>query len=261
MAAQLPFGFQQLSFELQYEILGYTSLVAPYERVYYTNTGFCVCVSRQLARTIGPVNAREFFLASRAVQELAINVFYSKNEFVIEAAPPTAFAMAPAPRFLSSIVPPQGLELMKTLSVDTTMNDPDWRRVAGHVAPRMWSLRVLTIVARYDADDRIYDFGSMPVLNYLRRLVEEKIWPVMALDDRFEQLAVHLHSGAGSAIAGRDPRMEPVYFLEREDTPEKSSFYKRINNNNNNNASNGLVRFAQRNGFVEGMVYILSPKP
>ncbi|KAK8087300.1 hypothetical protein PG994_002274 [Apiospora phragmitis] len=74
----------------------------------------------------------------------------------------------------------------------------------------------------------------------------------MTLGKCFKELVVYFHSGAGSAVAGRDPRMEPVCFLERENTLPKNSLWKHINNASN--ASNGLVRFAQRQGFAEGMV-------
>ncbi|KAK8135506.1 hypothetical protein PG984_003446 [Apiospora sp. TS-2023a] len=195
-------GFEDLATETQIAILSQTDLITPYKRVHWDVTGFYLCVPDNVQHQ-GRLNLQAYFLASRAVRQIAIQVFYSNNEFVVEEAAPNP------PRYV--------------LSVGININDPDWRRVAGDVAPSMESLRTLTVVAKYDMDNTIYDFGALNTLIQLRHLVDQKIWPLHPVGEKFQQLVVHFHSGAGSWLAGRDPRFEPTYFLERKDLPKESS--------------------------------------
>ncbi|KAK8047859.1 hypothetical protein PG996_015923 [Apiospora saccharicola] len=264
---QPPVGFEHLATETQLQILNESGLVTPHKRVYWATSGFFVCVPIMEQR-YGRLAINHYFLASRAVRNVAIQVFYANNEFVVEPAQPTLLTMAPAANFLNSIVPRQGLTAMKSLGVDIQINDPDWRQVVASVAGHMESLERLTIVARYDVDDTVYDFGKPDTLDALRTLVDEKVWPVLSPGQKFKQLVVHIHSRAGSSLAGRDSRAEPTYFLERKDfvegidqrlvressssnwdqLPHQSSFYQYIINNN------GLVRDIHNNEFFEGMI-------
>lgn len=221
-AIQPLVGFENLATELQIDILSQTDLVTPYKRVGWGETGFYLCVPKDVQRP-ERVPLQCYFLASRAVRQVAIQVFYSSNEFVVEEAAPTSLAMSPAATFLNAIVPRQALNAIEVLSIGVRINDPDWRRVARDVAPSMNSLQTLTVVGKYDMDNNIYNFGDMKTLNQLRRLVEEKIWPMASVGDKFQQLVVHFHSGAGSWLAGRDARFEPTYFLEHKDLLKESS--------------------------------------
>ncbi|KAK8017382.1 hypothetical protein PG993_013708 [Apiospora rasikravindrae] len=247
--------------EMLIEILSQTSLVTPNKRVYWGPQGFYVQVHNLIQR-YGPWrDPRPYFMLNRAIRVAAIDVFYRNNEFVVEAIPPSIpYTMSPASRLLGSVIPSQGLDVMKSLAVDIKIYDGHWRQIARRVAPTMRSLQTLTIVARYNSDSRVYRFQDMAVLNYLRRLVEARLWPLLTLDAAFRQLIVHIHSGLGSWIAGRDSRMDPTYFFEHKDLPAESSCWKHINNSNG--ASNGMVRWAQRSDFVEGMVCIIpNPEP
>ncbi|KAK8104460.1 uncharacterized protein PG998_011493 [Apiospora kogelbergensis] len=163
--------------------------------------------------------------------------------------------MAPAPRFLKSIVPARAMKQLRSLTVDVEMTDPHWRFVAGNIGPKLEGLRSLTIVARYAMDENLYDFGSIATLESIRNLIEERVWPAATLGKLLEQFIVHVHSGAGSTLAGRDPRFEPTYFLEHKDLPaarglsDGRSFSKLVERSNN-----GLVRDAARARFVESIV-------
>ncbi|KAK8002090.1 hypothetical protein PG991_014312 [Apiospora marii] len=220
--AQPSVGFENLATELQIDILSQTDLVTPYKRVGWGETGFYLCAPNDVQRP-ERLSLQYYFTASRAVRQVAIQVFYSSNEFVVEEAVPTGLAMSPAATFLNTIVPRQALSAIEVLSIGVRLNDPDWRRVVDDVAPSMESLRTLTVVAKYDMDNNIYKFGDLQTLNQLCRLVEEKVWPKALVGEKCQQLVVHFHSGAGSWLAGRDPRFEPTYFLEHKDLPKESS--------------------------------------
>ncbi|KAK6835027.1 hypothetical protein PG987_009721 [Apiospora arundinis] len=183
----------------------------------------------------------------------AIDTIYRNYDFVVKDEPYKPGTMAPAPRFLDAIVPPQGLAALSSLSIDFSFSDDDWRRVAWSVAPKLKSLRSMTIVARYETDETIYNFSSSEVLNQLCTLVNDAVWPMSTLGHQFDQLIVHVHSGAGSWLAGRDPRVEPTYFFERAEMNRGKSLGARVHDFNK-----GIVRETPREGFVEGMVSIAS---
>ncbi|KAK8030433.1 hypothetical protein PG990_000167 [Apiospora arundinis] len=186
---------------------------------------------------------------SDTLSDAAIDVIYQNYAFVVKAEPHNPGTMASAPRFLETIVPAQGLAAMTSLAMEVEFNDADWPRVIRSVGPKLKSLRSLTIVARYEVDNTIYNFNSTAVLNQLCKVVDEAVWPMGALGHKFDQLIVHIHSGAGSWLAGRDTRMEPVFFFERADVNPNKSIVALINRSNN-----GIVRETPRKGFVEGIV-------
>ncbi|KAK8002417.1 hypothetical protein PG989_002136 [Apiospora arundinis] len=186
---------------------------------------------------------------SSELSDAAVDAIYRNFAIVVKAEPYKAGTMAPASLFLSTIVPPLGLAAMMSLCLDIEFNDKDWHRVARSVAPKMQSLRSLTIVARYHVDNNIYNFQSTAVLNKLCELVDQAVWPMATLGPHFEQLIVHVHSGAGSWLAGRDPRVEPIYFFERADLEKGQSIAAQVKKSNN-----GIVRETPREGFMEGIV-------
>ncbi|KAK8140396.1 hypothetical protein PG984_000462 [Apiospora sp. TS-2023a] len=61
-------------------------------------------------------------------------------------------------------------------------------------------------------------FGKLDTLDTLRNLVDKKVWPVLSLGQRFQQLVVHIHSGDGSSLAGlhkmNGPAVSRVEHLE-----------------------------------------------
>ncbi|KAK8135508.1 hypothetical protein PG984_003448 [Apiospora sp. TS-2023a] len=240
--------------EILGSILEHTGLVTPYGVVYWSpRRGFYIRVdpsSRHNFAKPAPI-----FLVNRAFRNIATELFFKNNAIVLKKIDYTGLSikMETPIRFLQSIAPPQALQFITTLTMKVRMYSHEWHQAAGVIAPRLTSLKTLTIVGQFDYNNSVYNFGAETTLDHLGNLVERHLWPINRLNASVQQAAVHFHSGAGIILpgmwAGRIPGNEPTYFVEHKNTPENKSLRSSLVN-----GRDCLFRSYQREDFIEGMV-------
>ncbi|KAK7955118.1 hypothetical protein PG996_015925 [Apiospora saccharicola] len=238
--------------EILETILEYTGLVTPHGIVYWSSRrGFYIQADPSSRRNFA--KPTPVFLVNRDFRDMATRIFFRNNAIVLKQMSHTSLAMETPIRFLHSIVPPQALQFITTLTMKVKMVSHEWSQAAGVIAPRLTSLRTLTIVGQFNQNNNVYDFGAEITLDHLRTLVEQHLWPINQLSACVRQVAVHFHSGAGMILpgmwVGRIPGNEPTYFIEHKDTPENKSFRSSLVN-----GTDCLFRSHQCGDFIEGTV-------